>query len=273
MTGPAGDYRQADPAGLGHPHHATHQPGREISTFQPTTPARAPMARSGMPAWARDEDQTMRTHPNSAAYPAMAAALEYAALGIAVVACHRPTRSAGQPQPDTPPLVCSCGEPGCPTPAEHPLTSTSDATANLQRVVGYWSTQPLANVATPAGHSFDVLECHQVAAGEQLVTWLVERGIAPGPVIDLGDGRLRLPVRASLADGPSPKTARHAHCLPEGALVLLPPSRLVDGRAVTWLRPFNDNTILLPERDRLLDALAQLPGSECGASAAGGRHA
>jgi hypothetical protein len=205
----------------------------------------------------------MRTqHPNSAAYPAMAAAIEYAALGIAVVQSHWPTAPTGEPYQDNPLLVCSCGDTNCPTPAEHPVTSIGDATVNIAQVIGRWSTNPLANVATSAGRSFDVLECRHSGAGEQLVTWLVERGIAPGPVIDLGDGRLRFPVRGGqLPDAGLGAAHRPAHCLPASALVLLPPSRLVDGRDITWLQPFDERIALLPERDQLLELLAQLPST------------
>jgi hypothetical protein len=201
----------------------------------------------------------MHTHPNSAAYPAMAAAIEYAALGIAVVQSHWPTAPAGQPHHTSAPVICSCEVADCPTPAAHPVTSIDDATVNIAQVIGRWSAHPHANVATPAGISFDVLECRD----NHTLDRLAEQGLEPGPIIDLGDGRLRFPVRASLSDGPRASATRHgaACCLDAGTLVLLPPSRLVDGREITWLCPFDDRVVLLPECDQLLDALLQLPST------------
>jgi hypothetical protein len=199
----------------------------------------------------------MHTHPNSAAYPALAAAIEYAALGIAVIQSHWPTAPTGQPHHTSSLVVCSCGDADCPAPAAHPVTSIDDATVNIAQVIGRWSANPHANVATPAGISFDVLECRD----NQTLNRLAEQGIEPGPTIDLGDGRLRFPVRASLSAGPRASATRHdtAWCLDAGTPVLLPPSRLVDGREITWLCPFDDRVVLLPERDQLLDALLQLP--------------
>jgi hypothetical protein len=48
---------------------------------------------------------------------------------------------------------------------------------------------------------------------------------------------------------------RHA---PE-TFVLLPPSKRIDGHVTTWLRPFDERTVMLPDGEELFSALTQLP--------------
>jgi hypothetical protein len=94
--------------------------------------------------------------------------------------------------------------------------------------------------------------------------WLAGQGIEPGPIITAGPGHLRFPVRGSDPDAPSTDQTEHdgLQRLTPGTLILLPPSRLIDGATATWLQPFDNRTVLLPDGQRLFDALAQLPGPQ-----------
>jgi Bifunctional DNA primase/polymerase, N-terminal len=193
--------------------------------------------------------------------PQLQAALEYAASGIAVVASHFPV-----PSSDTDPsrpqgsLTCSCREPDCRTPARHPVwtVTVEDATRDTVELVGWWLGVPDANVATPAGAGFDLIEVRHPAPTARIARWLAMQGIA-GPVICAGPGHHQFLV-APGGDGWRFTMTEHgglARLGGGGGLILLPPSRLVDGDACTWLRPLGAP---LPDGEVLWEALVRLPG-------------
>ncbi len=193
------------------------------------------------------------------------AALEYALGGIALLPCHHPIEPsppAGQPQAPG----CSCQRRDCPAPAAHPLgtLAAADATAELGAVGSWWLDTPDANIATPAGLDVDVVEVCPPAAVDAVAAWLAANGIEPGPVLRAEDGRTRLllPAGAGAADGD------RVRVVADGELVLLPPSRLPDGRRVRWLAP-PLYRLRLPDGAAVVRALAGLPaaGELAGAAA------
>jgi hypothetical protein len=192
------------------------------------------------------------------------AALEYAAHGIAVIASHFPVPAgAASPQQPSGALACSCGRSDCPTPARHPIwtTAVEDATLNAVSLVQWWVGMPDANVATPAGASFDLIEvCHPAPTG-QIIRWLAVQGIAVGPVVGAGQTHHQFLVAAG-AEGWSFAMTEHGGLVRlgrSGGLILLPPSRLVDGASGRWLRPIG--AAPLPDGARVYGALARLPGA------------
>jgi hypothetical protein len=205
------------------------------------------------------------------------AALDYSARGILVAPVHWPIpvttpdqdqhSDGGQDAPEQPTLVCSCKHgAACPLPAQHLITGClSDATTNARRIIEWWTGMPEANIATPAGLSFDVLECTHPGSIAPLLAWLSAYGLKPGPILTDGDGQLRFPVRNPHPGGPRAhhgQHLRHLRCLDYGTPVLLPPSRLINDRKVVWLRPFDDSIVLLPDGDRLFNVLARLPDAD-----------
>jgi hypothetical protein len=202
--------------------------------------------------------------------PQLQAALEYAVHGIAVVASHFPiVTSVTDPGQPTGTLACSCGRADCPTPARHPIwTATAeDATVQAADLVGWWLGMPDANVATPAGASFDLIEvCHPAPTG-RIVRWLAVQGIGCGPVIGAGPTHHQFLV-ATGAEGWSFIMTGHGGLVRlgrEGGLILLPPSRMVDGAAARWVRPVG--VAPPPDGERVYEALATLPGGRELASA------
>jgi hypothetical protein len=192
------------------------------------------------------------------------AALEYAARGIAVVPSHFPVPVGGA-DPQHPPgtFACSCGRADCPTPARHPIWTTviEDATVDTVSLVQWWVGMPDANVATPAGGSFDLVEVCHPAPTSQIVRWLALQGIGAGPVVRAGPTHHQFLVAAG-AEGWSYAPTGHGGVVRlgrSGALILLPPSRLVDGGASGWLRPLSAGP--LPDGERVYQALAKLPGA------------
>ncbi len=191
------------------------------------------------------------------------AALEYAARGIAVVASHFPVATSGtDPECSQGGLACSCGRVDCPTPARHPIwtTTVADATLATVELVQWWLGMPGANVATPAGASFDLIElCHPAPTG-RIIRWLIMQGIGCGPVICAGPTNHQFLV-ATGGEGWSFSMTDHGGLVRlgrAGGLILLPPSRLIDGATGRWLRPLD--TAPLPDGERVHDALAGLPG-------------
>ncbi len=196
--------------------------------------------------------------------PRLRAALEYAASGIAVVASHFPVATSDtDPAEPSGKLACSCGRADCPTPARHPVwTATAeDATVDTVALARWWLAMPAANVATPAGTSFDLVEVRHPAPTGRIVRWLAMQGIGCGPVICAGPTHHRFLV-ATGAEGWCFTTTEHgglARLGGGGGLVLLPPSLQVDGTTCRWLRPPGGGAPP-PGGERIYDALARLPG-------------
>lgn len=78
-----------------------------------------------------------------------AAALDYARTGIAVFPCHSAADGS-----------CSCGNSDCSSPAKHPRTPKGfkDASTDLKVIKAWWEAWPDANIGTPTGHLFDVVD-------------------------------------------------------------------------------------------------------------------
>lgn len=187
------------------------------------------------------------------------AALDYATRGIAVLPCHYPIEPASRIGPWEEGCICSCGRLRCPAPALHPigLVSAAEATAEAVDVVCWWAATPEANIATPTGIAIDVVEVHHPAAAVALVARLCELGVEPGPVIRAGRGCTQFVLAGgSTASAGLRPDGDEVVVVPAGALVFLPPSRLIDGQRVTWVRPLPD-TARLPPADRLLPTLVE----------------
>src|SRR6266542_2542886 len=167
-------------------------------------------------------------------------AREYAAAGLAVLACHWPVlavRSGGGwalPQ-------CSCGRRGCPTPAAHPLggLTAADATHSLLRVTAWWQRWPQANLAVPTDGPVDAVELRHAGPDGRVLAWLDAQGVGAGPVIRLGVDRLAF-LTAKSATGSA-----------------FAPSPLSNGGRAVWARPPRAGG--LPAAWPLFCALANLP--------------
>jgi hypothetical protein len=188
------------------------------------------------------------------------AALGLADAGIPVVPAHYPVQVFGQGLSG-----CSCGSLSCAAPGAHPMGALQprDATTDAG-VLRYWwgpGSWRMANVATAAGVTVDVVELAYPDHPAEIAEWLRAHNAGDGPVIALdrdrtrflgSAGRSRRPTWARLAAG---SVRRLTH----GQLVLLPPSRLPGGRELTWL---TGPTMPLPNGRRLLQVLKRLPPPE-----------
>jgi hypothetical protein len=188
------------------------------------------------------------------------AALDYASRGIAVLPCHHPVEPASHIGPWEAPRLCSCGRLRCPAPALHPVGL---ATAEAVDIVCWWAATPQANIATPTGVAVDVVEVHHPAPAVALVARVAELGAEPGPVMRAGRGCTQFLVAAGSTGS---VTARpdgdQVVLVSAGSLLFLPPSRLIDGQLVTWVRGLPQAARLpsaerLPPADRLLPALVE----------------
>jgi Bifunctional DNA primase/polymerase, N-terminal len=191
------------------------------------------------------------------------AASFYTSLGVAVLPSHHPIALPGRSDHGRRLYACSCKAPDCARPACHPIGALTieHATVNPDRVAAWWAASPEANIVTPAGHMLDFIELRRPLPAEHLTAWLAAHGIHAAPIIHSAAGSLRFPVRAS-----EPATARYAPLSRGGvlrhapeSLILLPPSKRIDGHVSTWLRPFDQRTVILPVGEELFSALTQLP--------------
>ena len=195
--------------------------------------------------------------------PRLQAALHYAARGIPVLASHFPVSVRARAAGERAALACSCGSAACPTPARHPVwgITADDATTDPAELVRWWVGIPDAGVATPVGPGLGMVElCHR-APVDLIVGWLAMRGIRVGPLIAAGPSYHQFLV-APGRGGWSFRMMEHGSLLrlgTGGGLVLLPPSRLIDGAWTRWLRPL-ETAGPLPDGDRLFRALLRLPG-------------
>ena len=152
---------------------------------------------------------------------------------------------------------CSCDRIGCPAPGMHPVSFAwqTEATTDSAQITRWLRAEPPANFVTATGSSHDVLDVPAEAGRFALDR--IGRGTEPsggadaGPVAAYGEDRLLFftATRGTPVDEDEwwpceldchPETLDERpglrwHC--RGSYVLLPPSRLPDGSAVTWLRP------------------------------------
>jgi hypothetical protein len=191
------------------------------------------------------------------------AARFYTSLGVAVLPSHHPIALPGRSEHGRRLYACSCKNPNCAHPAYHPIGALTieHATVNPDRVAAWWAANPEANIITPAGHMLDLIELRRPLPAEHVTAWLAAHGINPAPIIHNGPGSLQFPVRAS-----EPPAARYAPLSRGGVLrhaperlILLPPSKRIDGHVTTWLRPFDERTVMLPNGEELFSALTHLP--------------
>jgi Bifunctional DNA primase/polymerase, N-terminal len=202
------------------------------------------------------------TEPMLEPPPQLQAALEYAARGIAVVASHFPVPTSGADPSRSPGLTCSCGTADCQRPARHPIWTSElgEATLDTIQLVGWWLGMPGANVATPAGASFDLVELGHPAPTGRIIRWLAMHGIGCGPVISAGRGNHQFLVSTGW-EGWDFSMTEHgglARGGRDGGLILLPPSRVTGGATARWVRPLD--CVPLPDGELVYDALAGLPG-------------
>ena len=161
---------------------------------------------------------------------------------------------------------CSCDRVGCPAPAQHPLSFAwqSQASADVEQVTRWMEREPEANAVTATGRNHDVLDV-PAEAGRLALEQMDGLGVAVGPVAAVGDDRyLFFTTSRSALDedewwtselDTSPENVTEHPGLrwhTRGSYVLLPPSRLVDGSVVTWVR---DPDRPLPDPLRVLDVL------------------
>jgi hypothetical protein len=184
------------------------------------------------------------------------AALAYPGRGLAVLAAHWPA-------PDGLPQFCSCGNLDCPRPAHHPIgtLAAADATRDLGQLSRWWLAYPSANLATFTDDSrIGMIELHHHAKADHIIRLLNTHRADPGPVIQAGQGRLLFLVKPTQPHpdheptiGYSSNTGEVARLTP-GTLVLLPPSRLMNGERLRWMRRLC-HTTRLPEAAPLLALL------------------
>src|SRR6266511_3282286 len=166
-------------------------------------------------------------------------AMRYALRGVRVVPLHFPI---GPPSlidggGDSGRLVCSCLELDCQAPGLHPLEplEIDNATCDPVQLARWFAQVPRANVAAVVGAGLEVVELHYAAPPAQLAAWLSAQGVRLGPVLVAGRGCLDLIVFSEA--GPPAEVEqldlwRSGGSLFRpgmGELVVLPPSRFIDG--------------------------------------------
>ncbi len=181
------------------------------------------------------------------------AALAYASRGLPVVACHWPT-------PAELPQFCSCADLDCPSPACHPIEhlAPADATQDLSQLARWWLAHPTANPATVTDTPHvGVIELRHFARPEYVMRLLNAYQVDRGPVILAGHGRLQLLVaNLSPTTDAQPAGGATLSSLAPGSLALLPPSRLMSGQRVQWMRRLH-HVAQLPDATPLLAQLTE----------------
>jgi len=203
------------------------------------------------------------SHPPEAAGPTgtpieqlavLRAAIGHASRGDPVIALHHPAACPTRPG-EAAPAGCSCGQPACPTPAEHPIPirGLHHATCDLLRITAWWGRDPAANLGLATGHRFDALSTD----GPTGHAALARLPGTVGPAIQTGGGRLVfLVVATGQPSGRLPAgeagllVFRHA----AGSVIVAPPGRHGSGRAACWITP---HTLSLPDPAQILDALGR----------------
>lgn len=185
------------------------------------------------------------------------AALAYAARGWGVVPLHHPVGGA-----------CSCGNPGCSSPAKHPRTrhGLKDASTDPETIRRWWERWPNTNVGivTGATSGLVVLDVDPRHGGDESMEALEkEHGALPTtPGSATGGGgrhilfahpggivRSRAGIRVNDADANGLDTRG------DGGYIVAPPSIHKSGQHYRWVMPL-DHVPLAPLPAWLLDAVA-----------------
>jgi hypothetical protein len=140
-----------------------------------------------------------------------------------------------------------------------------DATTDAQ-MHGYWwgpdGAWRTANVATIAGHAVEVVELASYPpCWSEIADWLRAHQVGNGPVVGIGQHTVQFLGSPTRSGRPRslPLPVGTVRRLPRGEITLMPPSRLPGGGEVTWL---TGPHMPLPDSNRLLEALTQLPAPE-----------
>jgi hypothetical protein len=140
------------------------------------------------------------------------------------------------------------------------------ATTDTTLLTRWWERDPEANVILPTGRVFDVFDVPQ-AAGYQALTTMEQSGPPTGPVAAQGDRVLFFVATRGAPEDEDEWWSCRLDCHPEtiddtpglrwhcrDSYVLAPPSALVTGALVSWLRP--PTGLPLPDPVRVLEHLA-----------------
>lgn len=190
-----------------------------------------------------EADRRLATRHTRLAQPEAlhAAARWYAANGIAVFPCaprsKAPLIKAAHPPGDPQRATCrgECGRLG------HGLY---DATTDLTQIDTWWNATPTANIATPTGHRFDVIDIdvddEQGHAGYQSLGLLRQEGKLPTVHgwVATPRGGMHAYIRPT-GDGNASKFRPGLDFRGAGGYVLAPPSVGANGRRYDWLEPLH----------------------------------
>ncbi|WP_214103356.1 bifunctional DNA primase/polymerase [Acrocarpospora catenulata] len=164
--------------------------------------------------------------------------------------------------------ACSCDRVGCPDPAAHPLSPAwqLQATTDPALLTRWWEQDPEANIILPTGRVFDVFDV-PAEAGMTALAAMDATGFPTGPVAANGDRVLFYVATRGAPDDEDEWWSCQLDCGPETidsspglrwhcreSYVLAPPSTLVNGSVVSWLRPPDGRP--LPDPLRVLDLIA-----------------
>lgn len=194
------------------------------------------------------------------------AAMAYPSRGLPLLACHWPV-------PAELPHFCSCGDLDCPHPARHPISTLTraDATQDRAQLSRWWTAHPAANLATVTDTArLGVIELRHPARPDHVMRLLNAHQIQPCPVLHAGPGQLQFLVQPDLSLAAHPQTAIDPTylaasdgggtliCRSPGTLVPLPPSRLMIGERLRWMRRLHQHIARLPLAAVLLGQLADV---------------
>ncbi len=186
--------------------------------------------------------------------------LDYASRGWLAFPGAHPTKGG--------PRACSCDRVGCPAPGAHPVSPAwqLQATTDRNRLSRWWGQHPDANVILPTGRAFDVLDV-PAPAGTRALTRMRQQHVQVGPVATSGERYLFFVTTRGAPDDEWEWWSCHLDSAPEpvaetpglrwhcrDSYVLAPPSSLMGGQHVSWVRQPNGQE--LPDPVRLLEVLA-----------------
>src|SRR5437867_1126340 len=182
-----------------------------------------------------DEQDTEDGMPEEEAAALLAAALDYARRGLAVLPLHT-VDSRGR---------CTCGKTNCPSQGKHPMAmlvpnGVENATTDVDTIRAWWKAAPYANVGVATGRvsGMSALDVDPGRGGnDSLAQAIREHGETPQtPTVESGSGGRHfwfkhpdtpLGGRKDFLPGLELKT--------DGGYVVAAPSRHKSGKAYRWL--------------------------------------
>lgn len=136
-------------------------------------------------------------------------------------------------------LCCTCGKPGCSSPAKHPRTKNGfrDATDDPEQIRKWFEKWPASNIGIATGSGLVVIDIDGAEGAAEFKELVATHGAPPATLI-AQTGRGVHALYFTRPDSPEVRSSARGrvHVRGEGGFIIAAPSRHITGRLYQWVR-------------------------------------